>query len=381
MIANGVYEFISSDYQKPLNMFGDNAGNAVNVNIYERHYDSTQRWVLLPQGNNTFKLGIQKNPTFVLDRWRGSQNTNNADIYTSATNAADNNDQIVQIEELYGAPDGGTYVRIRLVSDGYVLTAVNGENGTADGRASNSDGNVYFKSALSPYGQVWNAKYISAGPVPRQEAVVTEMPTDAGYTNRIEYFHPDAGMSSTTWTNNNGAWIESQIRNFYTTVYGTSPTSNSKYLHSLFGGKYVSGEYVGKYHPGIDVFLAEGSKIRSAHSGKVISSNNHFYVTIQLANGKKAIYVHLVPQVTNGMDISVGQVIGLESNQETKGGSHLHFELHNQNGGVAPLLPTTMLEPLGALLILIAIYNLIEKRGKTPLFFDVVKFSAQNKNL
>ncbi len=157
MVDSGVYEFINKDFGKALNMWGEKAADGVNVNLYAPDHSGTQRWRLVPQGNGTYKLACMADERFVLDRWRIEPNKNNADIYTSGKDKADNDDQTFKFTEIFTSDDGHQVVRIQLASDDYYLSAVDGENGTGEGRSTSSPGNVYFNADQKMDGQVWLA--------------------------------------------------------------------------------------------------------------------------------------------------------------------------------------------------------------------------------
>lgn len=79
----------------------------------------------------------------------------------------------------------------------------------------------------------------------------------------IEYFHPDTGMiDGDFYSDNDGYWIEGQIENFITDVYGG------------IGGSYMYwlwGEWDTQYntHQGTDQWQGAGSELLSAHKGTV----------------------------------------------------------------------------------------------------------------
>lgn len=243
------------------------------------------------------------------------------------------NDCLVRVSEY----TSGLYY-IYLPAYGLYLTADGASNGTQ----------VTWESKLSYASntQLWEFEEIAE----RSEITVTSMPNNAGYTNNIEYFHPDSGMVNGTWAENNGALIEEEIRQFYTKVYGIAPTANNKYLYSLYGGKYVSGIYSGQFHPGVDINYYHGATIYPSRSGKIVDIGD-FYITVQSGN-EYLIYVHLSPynfnlntEVTAGVTpLGTQSCLGLGySEEEVEAGkdSHLHIEVHKvSTNDKEPKLPT-----------------------------------------
>lgn len=334
IINNNIYRFKSQLDSKYLNILTDGSLSLnQNVTTYSlSSSDQCQMWKTVDTAHNTLRgyiLKSKKNTNYALDRWRGSSNYNNADIYTIGTSDDDLKDMMVEFIE-QSTPN---YYKIKLKYRNLYLTATS--TSTYGGH------NVDWESSNSSNNQIWKAELVQG----REEVVVTNMPANAGYESQSlkEYFHPDAGMVNGTWANNGGSTIANNIREFYNKVFGSYPASNANYLYSLYGGKYVSGEYAGQYHPGIDMYLSDGATLRAARGG-TITAKTSFSVTIQTSNCKM-VYVHLNPKssLCVGQDIEIGDVIGTQSSQQTTS-SHLHIEIHGRNAADEAQLPTQSVE-------------------------------------
>lgn len=164
------------------------------------------------------------------------------------------------------------------------------------------------------------------------------MQSGAGYTNNTEYFHPGTGMIAGTRASNGGAIKETQIKNYYTTLYNVSynPT-NAIALYSLWGGKYLSTEpdYPNQFHPGLDVNKGQNSDIYATRSGAIVAKDD-WYVTIRpYQNDCYLVYVHLQvrSEIVDGTitTVTAGQtILGKESSLHTSK-VHTHVEAHNIN--------------------------------------------------
>lgn len=122
------------------------------------------------------------------------------------------------------------------------------------------------------------------------------------------------------------------------------PCSNTYTVTTLY--KYSSGAKHSCYFKyGIDVGAPKGENVLAIESGTVIysgySTTSGFgnYIKIQHNNGKISLYAHLNTRtVSTGTKVCKGQIIGTVGNSSAKYknmGSHLHFELGNNNSSGA----------------------------------------------
>jgi murein DD-endopeptidase MepM/ murein hydrolase activator NlpD len=103
--------------------------------------------------------------------------------------------------------------------------------------------------------------------------------------------------------------------------------------HPVFG--MVTSEFGfrrSRYHYGIDIDLETGDEVFAAFEGTVrvarYSPSYGYYVIIRHLNGLETLYAHLSNiQVTSGMYLQAGDVLGLGGNTGRSRGSHLHFEV------------------------------------------------------
>lgn len=123
--------------------------------------------------------------------------------------------------------------------------------------------------------------------------------------------------------------------------YLDAPTSgNTFFINPLKG--IVSEKFNKKTHPGVDVIAQEGSPIFACLGGIVIYSGNTFedgnMIIISHHNNILSIYKHnstLLKKV--GDQIEAGDGIAIIGNSgENSTGSHLHFELWENNSPVNP---------------------------------------------
>jgi murein DD-endopeptidase MepM/ murein hydrolase activator NlpD len=116
-------------------------------------------------------------------------------------------------------------------------------------------------------------------------------------------------------------------------------------LTSCFGHRW------GRLHAGIDLAAPDGTPIRAAGAGVVMTAGPaQGYgnaVLIDHGNGYLTHYGHLsVITTLPGQRVAAGQVIGLEGSTGNSTGPHLHFEVHRgtyQN----PVEPTAWLREHG----------------------------------
>lgn len=114
-------------------------------------------------------------------------------------------------------------------------------------------------------------------------------------------------------------------------------------LSSAFG--YRADPFTGKrrFHNGIDLANASGTRISATMSGRVADvgdrpSGYGKYVIIKHANGYQSLYGHLSRiTVREGQYISQGEKIGEMGNTGRSTGPHLHFSVYKNNSPVNPL--------------------------------------------
>ena len=111
-------------------------------------------------------------------------------------------------------------------------------------------------------------------------------------------------------------------------------------------GHWISGyHFIPGIHPGIDIGGAIGNAIYAADTGVVVYAgwNNYGYgnlIIIDHGDGWQTVYAHLsVIDVSCGMSVFKGAIIGAMGVTGNSTGPHLHFEMHaDQYGGaVDPL--------------------------------------------
>ncbi len=92
------------------------------------------------------------------------------------------------------------------------------------------------------------------------------------------------------------------------------------------------GQRWGRLHAGIDLASPTGTPIRAADSGKVVlrgfTGGYGNYTCIQHSSSLSTCYAHQSRfGVSNGQNVSKGQVIGYVGNTGNSTGAHLHFEV------------------------------------------------------
>ena len=113
-------------------------------------------------------------------------------------------------------------------------------------------------------------------------------------------------------------------------------------LSSGFG--YRNDPFTGKwrFHYGIDIANAIGSKVTAARDGEVVAagSNNAYgnYLVIRHDNGFQTLYAHLdTVHARKGQWVRQGQWIADLGNTGRSTGPHLHFSLYKNNNAIDPL--------------------------------------------
>lgn len=112
-------------------------------------------------------------------------------------------------------------------------------------------------------------------------------------------------------------------------------------ITSRFGGR--KDPFTGKerHHAGLDIAAVEGSPVRPAKAGTVLtsatSSGYGNYVVVDHGGGWTSLYAHLDErQVTVGDHITPGTQLGTVGQTGRATGAHLHFELRRNGEAVDP---------------------------------------------
>lgn len=101
----------------------------------------------------------------------------------------------------------------------------------------------------------------------------------------------------------------------------------------------------GKFHHGIDIAAAKGTKIRSASDGVVILSGNNVdgfrgygkLIILQHSEDLISLYAHNKENYTSvGKCVKEGEVIGEVGSTGKSTGPHLHFEIRRNSNSIDP---------------------------------------------
>ena len=111
--------------------------------------------------------------------------------------------------------------------------------------------------------------------------------------------------------------------------------------HLTFNGK-KSPSY-GQPHGGVDFAVSTGTPVMAANDGVVVGTPYDAdgfgnYVQIQHKDGHSSYYGHLSSKgVSEGQEVTAGQVVGVSGNSGNSTGPHLHFEVRRGGIKVDPL--------------------------------------------
>lgn len=113
-------------------------------------------------------------------------------------------------------------------------------------------------------------------------------------------------------------------------------------ITSGFGGRSSPGGVGSTYHEGLDISVPEGTPIRAAQGGTVISASYNGgygnYTCIDHGSGLSTCYGHQSQLgVTSGQSVDQGQIIGYSGNTGASTGPHLHFEVRINGVAQDPL--------------------------------------------
>lgn len=341
--SNKYYYFKSVSDNKYLNIYTNGSlSNGINVKTYPKiDGDECQIWYTQPYSStlNTFLLKSKKNLGYALDRWRGSSNYNNADIYSVGTTEEDLADQLIQFVNV-----GNNNYRIKLKNYNLYLT-VNTSTSSSDGSR-----NIYWTALNSgSNSQLWRPEEYEeddySGVLARNTNCPTETATEPFIINNIpDYqfsshiengveFHPSCGLSNNSDFNlsSDGSKIKNVLKIFSRKVFGINvDLDDDRLCYYLYGERRNNGGN-NQFHTGVDISYLDGHPIKALYPGVVKYSGGTFgTVTIQTSEiGVCCNYLHMRDiTVTNNQHINAGDTIGYQSNVSDESiGSHLHFEV------------------------------------------------------
>ncbi|THB66467.1 MAG: M23 family metallopeptidase [Spirochaetaceae bacterium] len=142
-----------------------------------------------------------------------------------------------------------------------------------------------------------------------------------------ELFIPDARMNDTDLKMVLGELFVYPVRGRFTSGFG--------YRNDPFTG-------VRRFHNGIDIANAAGTRILAARVGRVVDVGRHSgygnYVIVSHDGGFQSLYAHLSEVlVQRGQRVSQGQRLGSMGSTGRSTGSHLHFSIFHNGNPVDPL--------------------------------------------
>lgn len=123
------------------------------------------------------------------------------------------------------------------------------------------------------------------------------------------------------------------------TVWWPLDTSVRYRVSSEYGWRNLYG--MQDYHLGIDLAAPNGTVVRAANAGRVLTSAYHWsygnYVLIDHGGGIATLYAHLSSNaVAAGETVSAGQTVGWVGLTGNTFGYHLHFEVRENGATVNP---------------------------------------------
>ncbi len=142
---------------------------------------------------------------------------------------------------------------------------------------------------------------------------------------------PEGGDSSgegeQTAPPSSGGWVTPCSYVEITSPYGWR-------VHPITGAK--------SFHSGVDLANDYGTPIYAAHSGTVTAATHGeifgFYVTINHGDGYSTLYGHMTNYVVSeGEEVSAGQLIGYMGDSGWATGPHLHFTVYYEGNTVEPM--------------------------------------------
>ena len=120
------------------------------------------------------------------------------------------------------------------------------------------------------------------------------------------------------------------------------PTNNTRLITSPFGSRPAPGGIYSTNHSGVDIGAAYGTNVLASKSGTVVISRWYggygYCVIIDHGPGNQTRYGHMSRLlVSEGQQVSQGQVIGLVGSTGNSTAPHIHFEIWENGGRVNPL--------------------------------------------
>jgi murein DD-endopeptidase MepM/ murein hydrolase activator NlpD len=99
-------------------------------------------------------------------------------------------------------------------------------------------------------------------------------------------------------------------------------------------------------HPGMDIAVPTGSRVRASGGGTVLQSGEEaeygLFVLLEHPDGYQTMYGHLSRvTVATGQAVDAGQVVGLSGDTGRSSAPHLHFEIRHDG---QPIDPRTMVK-------------------------------------
>ena len=114
-------------------------------------------------------------------------------------------------------------------------------------------------------------------------------------------------------------------------------------ITSAYGPRIHPIYHVSSFHSGIDLALAEGTRVCAAAPGRVVvagwEGGYGLLVVLDHGDGYSTYYAHLSQIVVSvGQFVEIGQMIARSGNTGLSTGPHLHFEIRRDGVAVDPLL-------------------------------------------
>lgn len=116
-------------------------------------------------------------------------------------------------------------------------------------------------------------------------------------------------------------------------------------VNSPFGLRRMPWEEGGRLHEGVDIAAPGGSAVGATADGVVVSTGDSpsygRYVELRHEGGLSSFYAHLgrvAPGVVAGTPVRAGQAVAFVGNSGRSTGSHLHFEIRQDDTPLNPAL-------------------------------------------
>lgn len=330
---------------KMLNLYGGRTDPGTNVCQYTADNSDDQKWTFF--NNKFYAYGSSEK---CLDKYTSSGNAknNNADIWK-------NNDDENQIVEIIRVTVKTGLVIIKLKQGNYYLTAYTGKDYPGDrnmnltantdaGKTPTSAGNVYWADN-SEGACIWIANEVDTStggetptpdPEPSGKITVTGIPCN----DSSETFHPQSGMVSGSWEENNGTEKAAAVKRLYEGVFNLDSSSPCMYMYNIFGKKYPDSltNYNKLFHTGIDMDNYRNAPVYSYCDGEVVrDGTSDSYKAVGIYNESDKVtfyYLHMtdIPNRSVGSKVQKGDLIGYQFSSglsDPKGTvDHLHVEAH-----------------------------------------------------